>query len=153
MTHRPSTLAALALFVSAIAPPVAAQSPGDDTAVRAVLTRFYDGWDAHDIDKMVSTYADDVDHINVFGEWHKGKAEIREDLALLHNGPARPGTKVPSFEKIRFIGPNVAVVQVLSKSPMGLNLGTYVLEKRSAGWLIVSFTNVVPTTPPYKQKK
>lgn len=147
------TLAALVMIVVAVSQPGLAQpSTTDDTAVRAVLTRFYDGWDAHDIDKMVSAYADDVDHINVFGEWHKGKAEIRQDLTLLHNGPARPGPKVPSFEKIRFVGSNVAVVQVLSKSLLGLNLGTYVLEKRSAGWLIVSFTNVVPTTPPYKKK-
>jgi uncharacterized protein (TIGR02246 family) len=147
------TLAALVMIVVAVSTPARAQSStADDAAVRAVLTRFYDGWDGHDIDKMVSTYADDVDHINVFGEWHKGKAEIRHDLTLLHNGPARPGPKVPSFEKIRFIGSNVAVVQVLSKSPAGLNLGTYVLEKRSAGWLIVSFTNVIPTTPPYKKK-
>ena len=80
----------------ALAATLAAQpSTTDETAVRAALTRFYDGWDAHDIDKMVSTYADDVDHINVFGEWHKGKAEIRQDLTLLHNGPARPGPKVP----------------------------------------------------------
>jgi uncharacterized protein (TIGR02246 family) len=152
VTNRLTTFATVAVAAFALAATVAAQQPDDDKAVRAVLTRFYDGWDAHDIDKMVSTYADDVDHINVFGEWHKGKAEIRQDLTLLHNGPARPGPKVPSFEKIRFIGSNVAVVQVLSKSPLGLNLGTYVLEKRSAGWLIVSFTNVMPTTPPYKKK-
>jgi hypothetical protein len=124
VTNRLTTFATVAVAAIALVATVAAQQSDDDKAVRAVLTRFYDGWDAHDIDKMVSTYADDVDHINVFGEWHKGKAD----------------------------GSNVAVVQVLSKSPLGLNLGTYVLEKRNAGWLVVSFTNVVPTTPPYKKK-
>lgn len=152
MTLRPSTLVTLAMVVSVMAAAPNAQPTADDTAVRAVLDRFYDGWNSHDIDKMVSAYAADVDHINVFGEWHKGKAEIRQDLTLLHNGPAPPGRKVPTVEKIRFIGPEVAVAQVSSMSPLGLNLGTYVLEKRSEGWLIVSFTNVVPTTPPYKKK-
>lgn len=152
MPNGPTLAALVSVVVAASTPALAQPSAADDAAVRAVLTRFYDGWDAHDIDKMVSTYADDVDHINVFGEWHKGKTEIRQDLTLLHNGPARPGPKKPSFEKIRFIGPNVAVVQVLSKSPAGTNLGTYVLEKRAAEWLIVSFTNVIPTTPPYKKK-
>jgi hypothetical protein len=60
------TLAATVMIVVAVSTPARAQSStADDAAVRAVLTRFYDGWDAHDIDKMVSTYADDVDHINV----------------------------------------------------------------------------------------
>lgn len=152
MRLRHSLLVALVLVVSLLAAAPGAQPSADEAAVRAVLARFYDGWNSHDIDKMVSAYADDIDHINVFGEWHKGHAQIRQDLTLLHNGPARPGIKVPTIEKIRFLGPAVAVAQVSSKSPAGPNLGTYVLEKRSAGWLVVSFTNVVPTTPPYKKK-
>jgi hypothetical protein len=27
---------------------------------------FYEGWNAHDANKMVSVYADDVDHINTY---------------------------------------------------------------------------------------
>lgn len=152
MRLRPSMFVALAMVVSALAAAPGARQSADETAVRAVLDRFYDGWNSHDIDKMVSAYADDVDHINVFGEWHKGHAEISQDLTLLHNGPARPGRKVPTIEKLRFLGPSVVVAQVSSTSPAGRNLGTYVLEKRREGWLVVSFTNVIPTTPPYKKK-
>ena len=142
----------LAILFLLISSGVQAQSPypEEDRAIRQVLARFYDGWNTHDVGKMVSVYAEDVDHINVFAEWHKGKESIGQDLRLLHNGQkkrldgsiAPAGTKAYSIEKIRFIKPDVAVVQVRSISMVG-NLGTYVMTKREDGtWLVVSFTNV-----------
>lgn len=140
--------AVLLAFFSSIA---CAQSayPEEDQAIRQVLGRFYDGWNSHDVDKMVSVYAEDIDHINVFAEWHKGKASIKEDIQLLHSGrKVRPdgsaapaGAKTYTIEKIRFLKPDVAVVQVRSVSTGG-NLGTYVMTKESGKWLVVSFTNV-----------
>lgn len=110
-------------------------------AIEAVLARFYEGWNEHDADKMVSVYADDVDHINVFAQWHRGKSAIKEDLTRFHAGPAKNSRKTYTIEKIRFIKPDVAVIQVRSLSTVG-NLGTYVMSKDSGDWLVVSFTNV-----------
>lgn len=82
------------LVVAAMVCTGAQVKPADEEqAIGQALATFYEGWNAHDPAKMVSTYAEDVDHINVFGEWHKGKAAIREDLALLHAGPARNSHK------------------------------------------------------------
>ena len=33
-----------------------------EQAIREVLARFYEGWNAHDVDRMVSAYAGDIDH-------------------------------------------------------------------------------------------
>ena len=120
----------------------------EEEAIRAVLARFYDGWNEHDADKMVTAYADDVDHINVFGKWHQGKAAIRDDLRQHHAGPGRNSQKTYTVEKIRFVRPDVAVVHVRSLSAVG-NLGTYVLAKQAGAWRTVSFTNVeYKLTPP-----
>ena len=125
--------------------------PVEEKAVRAVLARFYEGWNTHDADKMVSVYAEDIDHINVFGEWQKGRATLRQELARLHAGPLRDSRKNHTIEKIRFLKPDVAIVQVSAQGTGGPNLGTYVMEKQKEGWVTVSFTNVAPHDPPWKK--
>lgn len=65
---------------------------------------------------MVSVYAEDIDHINVFAEWKKGKPAIREAAKQLHAGPAKHDRKTYAIEKMRFIKPDVAVVNVRSLS-------------------------------------
>ena len=98
---------------------------------------------------MVSAYADDIDHINVFGEWHQGKASIKGDIVRLHAGPAKNSHKDYTIEKMRFLKPDVAVVTVRSVSACG-NIGTYVMSKDTGQWLVVNFTNVGYELP--KQK-
>ena len=137
-------LVAFGIFLSA------QSGSNGEQEIRDTLQVFYDGWNAHDINKIVSVYADDIDHINVFGVWHKGKARIREDVARLH-AAGLGGHKVFTIEKIRMMKPDIAVVQVKAISKV-CNLGTYVMSKQNGKWLVVSFTNVTcdqPNVPKY----
>lgn len=84
------TLAVMSALPASV---VSAQSanPEDEQAIRDVLTRFYEGWNTHDVEKMVSVYAEDIDHINVSAEWNKGKPAIRRDEAVsCRAGEERP---------------------------------------------------------------
>ena len=132
------------LTIASIASASGSANVEDERAIQDVLARFYAAWNAHDVDKMVSVYADDVDHINVYAKWSKGRPAIREALKRAHSGPLRNDQKTYSVEQIKFITPDVAVVHVRSLSAVldvG-NLGTYVMKKTDGSWLVVSFTNV-----------
>jgi hypothetical protein len=43
------------------------------------------------------------------------------------------------------------VIRVSTRGNGGPNLGTYVVQKQTDGWLTVSFTNVAPHDPPWKK--
>ena len=62
----------------------------------------------------------------------RARSTVRDDLARLHAGPLRSSQKTYRIEKIRFLKPDVAVVQASSHSINGDNIGTFVLEKQKA---------------------
>jgi uncharacterized protein (TIGR02246 family) len=132
------------LTTASLASPNTSASIEDEKAIKDVLARFYAAWNAHDVTKMVSVYAADVDHINVYAEWSKGRPAITEALERAHSGRLRDDQKTYTVEKIRFVKPDVAVVHVRSLSAVFLvgNIGTYVMTKTDRNWLVVSFTNV-----------
>lgn len=116
-------------------------NPIEDKEIRDLVALFYEGWNDHDVEKMVSVYAGDIDHVNAFGEWHKGKEAMKEALTQFHAGPGKNSHKIITIEKIRFIKPDVAVALVRQMSKVG-NFGTFVLSKESGKWLVVNFANV-----------
>ncbi len=118
-----------------------AVNTGEEQAINDVITQFYQGWNTSDVEKMVSFYADDIDHVNAYGEWRTGKQVMKEALTKFHADRTENIPKTITIEKIRFIKPDVAVAIVRQISWLG-NVGTFVLSKESGKWLIVNFSNV-----------
>ena len=69
------------------------QPPSDEQGVRATIARFYEGWNEHNADKMVSAYAEDIDHIDVFGEWQKVRETVGKNWRAYTRDRSRPARR------------------------------------------------------------
>jgi uncharacterized protein (TIGR02246 family) len=49
----------------------------DESGVRKVIADFGDAWDRHDAKAMAALHTEDVNFINIFGEWWKSRAEVK----------------------------------------------------------------------------
>ena len=74
-------VAALALIVAV--PAHGQPKPSPDVAdIEAVQQAQEDAWNAHDSARYSALFAPDADIVNVVGWWWKGRAELRDKLAL-----------------------------------------------------------------------
>jgi hypothetical protein len=73
--------ALILLAVPSVAPTVYSQSKSDEAAVRDVPRAFAAAWAKHDGNLLAKTMSDDVDFVNVGGDWLQG----RRDFALYHS--------------------------------------------------------------------
>jgi hypothetical protein len=55
---------------------------------------------------------------------------MRAELARLHAGPLRNSHEDYTVEKVRFLTPDTAIIQVSTRGNGGPSLGTYVMQKR-----------------------
>jgi len=145
-------LGAIASATLAFATTTSPASP-QEKAVRAVVARLYETWNAHDMAAFASLFAEDADFVNVIGlRWH-GRPEIEAQHAALHAGRMR-GTRLSEVDtRIRLLTPEVALAQSAwelrgDAGAPGWKVGdvrrgvfTHVLVRRSDGWQIVSSQN------------
>jgi len=57
----------------------------DETKVRKVITDFADARDRHDAKALAALHTEDVNFINIFGEWWKTSPEVERNLARIHS--------------------------------------------------------------------
>jgi uncharacterized protein (TIGR02246 family) len=135
-------------------PPCAAHAanPNDEAAVRNIPQAFAAAWATHDGHELAKLMAEDVDLVNVGGDWLQGRADFELYHSRLLSGRFRESTLVPLQTVVRFLRPNLAVVHCswkiqgdksedLTPRKPRFGLFTMVVEKRDAGWLIVEAQN------------
>jgi uncharacterized protein (TIGR02246 family) len=89
------------------------QQPADETAIRAVIAREFDGWLHFDPKKVTSVYTADATWQNPFGVRLHGTAEIEKFITGLMSRPGFRAGKDTSASRIldlRFTSPTTAAV-------------------------------------------
>ena len=136
----------------------------DTAAINAVLTdRFLAGWNAHDAHVFASAFAEDADLTNVRGVSVSGRYQIEQFHAQAFQKMFMHSHQSAEVKKIRFLKPDVAVVDVRWEitgaltpegNPIPMRSGLLDLVFTSSGghWLISVMHNTdltpVAATPP-----
>ena len=132
----------------------AAKPTADEAAIRAVISdRFLAGWNAHDAHLFASAFAPDADFTNVRGVGASGRDKIEQFHAQAFQTIFLQSHQTANVKKIRFLKPDVAVVDVVwemtgALTPEGVSrpvrTGLLDLVFTSSGgiWLITVMHNI-----------
>jgi uncharacterized protein (TIGR02246 family) len=144
-----AAFSAAGLSVAADGPGPAAR-PEDEKAIRGVIEAMSKAWNAHDVKAFSKDLAEDVSVVNRFGHWMNGRAELERHLSELHASPYRDHLvdRSSRVERIRFLGPDVALVHERVKEQTGQSVRTYVLKKRDGRWWVESADIIEQKAPP-----
>jgi uncharacterized protein (TIGR02246 family) len=138
---------------------VHAQSKSDETAVLNVPQAFAAAWAKHDGKQLGMVMADDVDFVNVSGEWVHGRTDFTVFHSRLLSGRFKDSIFKPLEVKVRFLRPDQAVLhwnwriegdvnQDLTLRKPRFGTFTMIVEKRSGTWLVAVAQNTNWTPPP-----
>ena len=126
----------------------------DEAAINAVITdRFLAGWNAHDAHLFASAFAADADFTNVRGVSASGRANIEQFHAQAFQKMFMQSHQTAEVKRIRFLKPDVAVVDVPWKMtgaltpdgnarPIRTGLLDFVFTSSGGSWLITVMHNL-----------
>jgi uncharacterized protein (TIGR02246 family) len=129
-----------------------AQTKADEAAVRQVPQAFAAAWAKHDGHQLATIMAEDVDFVNVGGDWLRGRADFETYHSRLLSGRFKESTLAPLDVAARFLRPNLAALhwswriqgdrnEDLSPRKPRFGMFTMIVEKRGGEWLVVEAQN------------
>ncbi len=136
-----------------------AQGKADEEAVRKIPQAFAAAWAKHDGQQLSLIMAENVDFVDVAGDWLRGRADFALYHSRLLSVRFRESTLTPLEISVRFLRPDLAVLhwswrvegdrnfdQTLRKPRFGLF--TMMAEKRGGQWLVTVAQNTNWSPPP-----
>lgn len=134
-------------------------SAKDREAIRKLHADFAAAWDRDDAKGMAACWAANGDLVNPFGRVAKGRRAVEQLLAEEHSGFVKNTQFASRVEAIRFLKPDVAVVDVSwlitgAHAADGTELepvkGTYaaVMCKSKGRWEVSASRVLIPTPAP-----
>ena len=129
-----------------------AQNQSDEAAVRNIPQLFAAAWAKHDGHELAKIMSEDVDFVNVGGDWLHGRKDFELYHSRLLSGRFKESTFVPLETVVRFLRPDLAVLhwswkvegdknQDLTPRKPRFGLFTMIVEKKNGGWLVVEAQN------------
>jgi uncharacterized protein (TIGR02246 family) len=140
MTMRLANVAAAVLLCG---PSLAPAAGDDEAAVRAQFGKFSEAWVKGDARAVAAGYAEDADIVRPNQPKVAGRASIQAFYEQMFAGPLAGVAKAMQLEAVRFITPEVAVVDAsytLDRDAPALHAkgsSVVVLAKRQGRWVTV----------------
>lgn len=121
----------------------------DEAALRLVVQRVQDGWNAHDGKAFAAAFTSDADYVVVNGTRAKGREDIERGHTAIFTTFYKDSRNVATVKSIRFLRPDVAVVhvewnlefKVNGETRKGHAMNTMVMTKEGGKWSIAVFQN------------
>lgn len=135
-------------------------SQDDLIAIKAMVPAMEAAWRTHDAAAYANQFVPDAEHVNAYGMWWRGRAEVEQGIALALNRIYPDNPIVASDASVSAVGANVAILQYRWRlKPYSDNDGTRyadpqgrvtdVLVRTDKGWRIRNFqsTFINPNVP------
>lgn len=123
----------------------------DEAAIMALFDAQNDGWEQADSELFASAFAPDADFINITATALRGRDEIARHHAQLWSSVYKGSAITPGAMRIRFVHPDVAVVErevTLRMGEMERHAHALIVAVRHDGqWLIEALHNMLPFVP------
>lgn len=131
---------------------VHAQTKADEAAVHDVPQAFAAAWAKHDGHQLGLVMSNDVDFVNVGGDWLHGRADFELYHTRLLSGRFKESILTPLDVAVRFLKPDVAILHWSWRVEGDRNedgtprkprfgLFTMVVDKRGGEWLVTAAQN------------
>jgi uncharacterized protein (TIGR02246 family) len=129
-----------------------AQNQSDEAAVRNIPQLFAAAWAEHDGHELAKIMSEDVDFVNVGGDWLHGRKDVELYHSRLLSGRFKESTIVPLETVVRFLRTDMAVLhwswkiegdknEDLTPRQPRFGLFTMIAEKKNGAWLVVEAQN------------
>src|SRR6187200_1801784 len=128
--------------------PQAAQQPAkvtpDEAAVRDIVQRYTQAREKNDPKALEALFTADADQYTSAGEWRRGLPALVK--GMLATSASNPGIRAIVVQAVRFVTPDVAIVDGDYMTGTEQRLWTTLIVRREAkGWRIAGIRNMAPT--------
>lgn len=151
MSKRLSFMTVMAFVVFAIMSnaQTSPSASSDEAAIRQIVQKVQDAWNAHDGKAFAAPFATDADYVVVNGMYIKGREAIEQGHTQIFSTIYKESKNAATVKSVRFLRPDVAVAHVQwnlefragGETRSGQAMNTLVLTKEGGKWGIAAFQN------------